>query len=65
MKKRYVSKIPELSRLEEFYTEHDKIYIYGHGTIGKRLGAYFQYKGWKTAGFIVSEDTDEDININV
>ena len=44
--------------LEKFYFSHKNVYIFGHGKVGKNLAAYFEYKGWKNAGFIVSADSN-------
>ncbi len=50
-------------RLKEFYNKHKRIYIYGHGKIGKNVASYFEYRKWQYEGFIVSEKSSEEPNI--
>lgn len=45
----------DLVKLEAFYRQHKKVYLYGAGGWSKRLLTYFQYRGWETAGILVSE----------
>ena len=47
--------------LEQFYKEFPKVYIYGAGKDGKKLAAYFEHKGWRYEGFVVSETLGQDI----
>lgn len=49
-------------KLEEFYDSRNKVYLYGHGKIAANVAAYFQYRGWKFEGFLVSAQTDEDVS---
>lgn len=46
--------------LDEFYSRHEKVYVFGYGKWGKALEKYFRYKGWKIDGFIVSPDNKAD-----
>jgi len=43
------------SKIEEFYNNHKKKYIYGYGKWGKEIERYFEYNNWEIAGFVVSE----------
>lgn len=47
--------------LERFVKKHNKVYIYGAGSCGKNLQLYFEQKGWKLQGFLVSNQTEQDI----
>ncbi len=51
----------DLQKLEEFYHKFGKIYIYGAGGWGTNVAAYFNWKGWKFAGFLVSKSADKDL----
>ncbi|MFV0464522.1 MAG: rhamnan synthesis F family protein [Lachnospiraceae bacterium] len=42
-------------RLEKFYHSHKRIYIYGNGTYGKGVAAYFHFKGWTFENVLVSK----------
>ncbi len=42
-------------RLHEFYHTHTRIYLYGAGICGKNLAEYFDYKGWRFEGFLVTK----------
>lgn len=42
-------------QLERFCNAYKRIFLYGHGKYGKGLARYFEYKGWKYEGFIVTE----------
>lgn len=44
----------DFERLERFKEVHSRIFIYGFGTYGKNMGLYFQYRGWKSEGFLVT-----------
>lgn len=46
-----------------FCEKHNRVYIYGHGEYAKNLNEYFEYKGLKHAGYIVTkkEETDTDV----
>lgn len=44
--------------LARFYEAHRRVFIYGCGVYGKNVAAYFRYKGWQMAGFLVT-DADE------
>ncbi|MCM1216987.1 MAG: rhamnan synthesis F family protein [Lachnospiraceae bacterium] len=46
--------------IEEFYNQHERIYVFGYGNWGKVLECYFRYKGWKAEGFVVSEKNKAD-----
>lgn len=46
--------------LEFFYNKFKKIYIYGAGVCGKSLVLYFEYKGWKQDGILVSDMVGQD-----
>lgn len=50
--------------LESFYYSHSCIYIYGAGKFGKSVENYFQYRGWKFEGYLVS-DLKKDIVENI
>ena len=45
--------------LEYFYKRFKKVYIYGAGVCGKNLTVYFDYKGWKYAGVLVSDKANQ------
>ncbi len=47
--------------LECFVKKHHKVYIYGAGLCGKNLLLYFKQKGWETEGFLVSNQTGQDM----
>ena len=47
--------------LEEFCSKFNKIYIYGAGVCGKNLVLYFEHKGWKQDGILVSDKAGQDI----
>lgn len=46
--------------LEFFYKKFKKIYIYGAGVCGKNLALYFEHKGWKQDGLLVSDKAGQD-----
>lgn len=46
--------------LEFFYNKFKKLYIYGAGVCGKSLALYFDYKGWKHDGILVSDKAGQD-----
>lgn len=50
-------------KLEKFYNTYKNIYIYGHGYYGQGMELYFEYKGWKYKGFIISEKEEKDNKI--
>lgn len=45
----------DLEKLELFYLQHRKLYIYGAGQWGHVLQSYFEYRGWTVAGIFVSQ----------
>lgn len=47
--------------LEQFCNKFSKIYIYGAGVCGKNLILYFEKKGWKQDGILVSDKTGQDM----
>ncbi len=49
-----------LLQLRMFYDTHERIFIYGHGKLGKNLADFFDMTGWKYEGFIVSEKSDQE-----
>lgn len=52
--------------IEYFYNVHKRIYIYGHGNYGQGMAVYFDYKGWKYEGFLVTkknENEEKDNNV--
>ena len=48
--------------LEFFYKRYKKIYIYGAGACGKGLALYFEHKGWKQDGILVSNKAGQDMD---
>lgn len=55
----------EINSLEVFYKKFKRIYIYGAGVCGKNLALYFEHKGWKQDGILVSDKTGQDIECKV
>ena len=51
----------EANCLEQFCNKFSKIYIYGAGVCGKNLVLYFEKKGWKLDGILVSDKAEQDI----
>ncbi len=47
--------------LEYFCTKYKKIYIYGAGVCGRNLALYFDKKGWRYDGFIVSDTHGQSV----
>lgn len=47
--------------LEVFYNQFNKVYIYGAGVCGKNLVLYFEKKGWKQDGVLVTDKDGQDI----
>lgn len=47
--------------LKQFCDQFNKIYIYGAGVCGKNLALYFEKKGWKQNGILVSDKAGQDI----
>lgn len=45
----------DYQKLNEFYINHAKIYIFGAGKYGKKMEKYFQYRNWKFEKFLVSQ----------
>ena len=45
--------------LECFVKRYQKVYIYGAGLCGKNLQLYFEQKGWKQEGILVSNQTGQ------
>ena len=54
-----------VKNLEQFYVQYNKIYIYGAGVCGKNLALYFEIKGWKQNGILVSDKAGQDIECTV
>ena len=48
--------------LEFFYNKFKKVYIYGAGVCGKSLVLYFEHKGWKQEGILVSDKSGQDVD---
>lgn len=48
--------------LDAFRQKYKKVYIYGAGVCGKNLRLYFERKGWKEEGIIVSDLAGQDID---
>lgn len=46
----------DLEKLEQFYLQHKKLYIYGAGQWGNILQSYFEYRRWTVSGIFVSQD---------
>lgn len=61
----YVSPNPvyNLLELEKFYRKFRNIYIYGAGGWGTNIASYFKWKGWKTAGFLVTKKSGKSTAI--
>lgn len=55
----------DTDKLEQFYHEHKRIFLYGYGAYGKGISAYFAFKGWKHDGFIVSENKEDNVRLRV
>ncbi len=53
-KSKYEEGMIDLEKLEKFYENHRRVYIYGYGVYGKNFGLYFQYRKWKIEGFLVT-----------
>lgn len=51
-----------LLELEKFYYRFKNIYIYGAGGWGTNVAAYFKWKGWDFAGFLVTR-CDDRVNV--
>lgn len=54
-----------LHELEEFYGTHENVYIYGHGRIAQNMAAFFEYRGWKYEGFLVTDKGKEEEAVKV
>lgn len=48
------------SEMDKFVSEHNRIFIYGHGQMGESVSLYMDLRGWKYEGFIVSKKIEED-----
>ena len=46
--------------VKDFIQNHKKVYIYGHGLLGKGLNEYFEYNNIPMGGYVVSEKSRED-----
>lgn len=46
--------------LEAFCRKYKRVYIYGAGVCGKNLALYFEQKGWKNEGIVVSDVTQQN-----
>lgn len=55
----YIDGTFTIAELNKFYDKYKRIFIYGHGKIAQRVSAYFEYRGWNYAGFIVSQKPDD------
>ena len=55
----------DADKLEKFYHEHKRVFLYGHGAYGKGISAYFAYRGWKHDGFIVSENKENNVRLRI
>lgn len=53
-KSKWEANMIDVELMERFYATHRRIFIYGHGICGKNVAAYFQYRGWQVAGFLVT-----------
>jgi len=42
-------------QIEEFCNTHEGVYIYGYGQFGRNMVNYFEYKGWKYKGILVTK----------
>ncbi len=51
--------------LEQFYHQHQRVFIYGHGNYGKGVAEYFRYKGWRSDGFLITDHADEDQDVMI
>lgn len=51
----------DVNCLEWFCNKFKKVYIYGAGVCGKNLVLYFEKKGWKQNGILVSDKTAQEI----
>ena len=49
-----------IAQLEDFVATHQKIYIFGHGQYGRGLADYFEARGWRMSGFVVSNPENEE-----
>lgn len=49
--------------LEMFCNEHKRVFIYGNGKIGINLAEFLDYKGWNYEGFLVSEKSDQELDV--
>ena len=52
-------------KLEEFYDSRNKVYLYGHGKIAANMAAFFEYRGWKYEGFLVTDKGKEEEAVKV
>ena len=59
----YIDKyaLGKANSLKQFCDQFSKIYIYGAGVCGKNLLLYFEKKGWKQNGILVSDKAGQDI----
>lgn len=53
----------DMEEIEHFYNSHKKIFIYGCGNYGRGTALYFEYKGWKYEGFLVTVKTEGMENV--
>ena len=53
--------VPTFSRkaLSDFYDRFSDIYIYGYGKMAKKVDRFFQKRGWKVQGYLVTQKSDE------
>ena len=49
-----------IAHLVYFVATHQKIYIFGHGQYGRGLADYFEARGWRMSGFVVSNPENEE-----
>lgn len=52
-------------QLEVFYNTHSRIFIYGCGEYGRNIAAYFKFRHWDFAGFLVSEKQRQEEEVSV
>lgn len=50
----------DLEKLDNFYENHRRVFIYGYGVYGRNLGLYFQYRKWRIEGFLVTAAKDSE-----
>lgn len=67
--KRYISRVEttkpgitvyDFNAMGRFIDSHDRIYIYGKGIWANIMTIYFQYRGWRMDGYLVTNMTAEN-----